>query len=449
MALIQGTNACETFSSSNSSRGPKGSFFKDGVQTQLISAPKEGHSLEVIILPSFDMAKGPSDFKTSYVPYREQNSDLLDPITKTPAFTSWAKSCKAYSYFGNSKQNFVSPLTGKAYRGVKSKRDNKLRYYPPAHIDPIVDIANYIFFNKEKVDPATLRLITREEGQVQALPRAPKSFVLSNALVSIDGGDWQFKVIAYSEMAYIDLINILAQMTGRSQVGVSPNFEDYLFGDITDPITGTILSVSLKSGNGISFAGFNVSSDNRTLSGRKPIPQNLVNENILAKRVILNDTDYLDVWSYQQIVDFLVEDGVVPINIIRDGTKPGTIVEPKESFKQEEPTHQFSSAHSQINNSSVQQNISFLGSPHSPTLQSPAVHTTHTTYSNSELTEVKEESIPQSNSTNVDVTNDPQFEVYRNLFKTVSSGKASGDDVMNFLELQKKFGPIAQYEEQA
>ena len=62
MALIQGTTAGEVYTSN--SKGPKGSFFKDGIQTQIISAPKEGHSLDVIILPSFDMSKGPSEFKT-------------------------------------------------------------------------------------------------------------------------------------------------------------------------------------------------------------------------------------------------------------------------------------------------------------------------------------------------------------------------------------------------
>lgn len=418
MALIQGTNAGEIFTSNT--KGPKGSFFKDGVQTQIISAPKEGHSLDIIILPSFDMSKGPSEFKTSYTPYREQNSDLIDPITKTPAFTHWAKSCRAYTYFGNSRQNFVSPLTGKAYRGVKSKRDNKLRYYPPYNTDPIVDIANYIFFNKDSIDAASARLFAKsEDGQTKALPRAPKTYVLSNALVSIDRGDWQFKVIAYSETAYVDLINILSQMTGKSQNGLTPAFDDYFFGDITDPLTGSILSVSLKSGNGISFAGFNISSDNRTLAGRRPIPQGLITPEVLSKRVILNDTDYLDIWSYQQIVDFLIEDGSIPINIIRDGVRAGTIVEPKQVFQKEEKSTNIHKEE-KLDQSN---NLNFGNTISAPT----------------------QETAPQSAEQKVDLTSDPDFPTFKELFHKVAGGSATPDEVMGFLRMQEKFGPASNY----
>ena len=438
MALIQGTTAGEVYTSN--SKGPKGSFFKDGIQTQIISAPKEGHSLDVIILPSFDMSKGPSEFKTSYVAYREQNSDLIDPITKTPAFTHWAKSCKAYTYFGNARQNFVSPLTGKAYRAVKSKRDNKVRYYPPYNTDPIVDIANYVFFNKDKVDAATARLFNKsEDGQTKALARAPKSYVLSNALVRIDNGDWQFKVIAYSEMAYVDLVNLLAQMTGKSQNGLTPAFDDYLFGDITDPLTGSILTVSLKSGNGIPFAGFNISADNRTLNGRRAIPQGLITPEILSKRAILNDTDYLDVWSYQQIVDFLVEDGVIPINVIRDGVKPGTIVEPKQKFNQQSAT-QYNSIpvekSTAVNTpvSPLAQNINFGSSP----ITTSEVSSFNTIVQESHTTE-------SSNNVSTNLTQDPEFPVFKDLFLKVSGGSASPDEVMALLRMQEKFGPASNY----
>lgn len=433
MALIQGTNAGEVFTSNT--KGPKGSFFKDGVQTQIISAPKEGHSLDVIILPSFDMSKGPSEFKTSYCPYREQNSDLIDPITKTPAFTHWAKSCRAYTYFGNSRQNFVSPLTGKAYRGVKSKRDNKLRYYPPYNTDPIVDIANYIFFNKDSVDAASSRLFAKsEDGQTKSLPRAPKTYVLSNALVSIDKGDWQFKVIAYSETAYVDLINILAQMTGKSQNGLTPAFDDYLFGDITDPLTGSILSVSLKPGNGISFAGFNISSDNRTLLGRRAIPQGLITPEVLSKRVVLNDTDYLDVWSYQQIVDFLIEDGTIPINIIRDGVRAGTIVEPKQVFEKEERT-------TNVTNKEVpytqNNNLNFGDTSSSQSLQS-----NNHAYHEQPAEVVSNKETKQE----IDLTKDSEFPLFKELFHKVAGGSATPDEVMGFLRMQEKFGPASNYD---
>lgn len=423
MALIQGTNAGEIVTST--SRAAVGSFFKDDIETQIITAPKAGHSLDVIILPSFDPNKGPSEFKSSYIPYREINSDLMDPITNTPAFTGWAKSCKAYSYFGNSRQNFVSPLTGKAYRAVKSKKDNKVRYYPPSSIDPIVDITNYIFFNQDKVDAATKRLLERNEKGIQPLPRAPKSYIISNALVSVDNGPWNFKVIAYSETAYTDLVKMLAWRTPKSQNGLTPAFDDFLFGDITDPLTGSILSVSLKStGIGPDFAGFNISDDNMNLPGRRAIPAGLITPEILAKRAVLNDTDYIDVWSYQRIVDFLIEDGQIPINIIRDGVKPGTIVEPKTSFQGQEPVEQYQP---QPQVAQPQMNIPVSAPESRPTVSV-------------ETKAVVVETNPQQ-----DLKDDPEFAEYINVAKTVIGGGAEPSDVERFLSLQAKFGPIANY----
>lgn len=420
MALIQGTNAGEIVTSS--SRAAVGSFFKGDVETQIITAPKAGHSLDVIILPSFDLSKGPSEFNSSYIPYRETNSDLTDPITNTPAFTGWAKSCKAYTYFGNTRQNFVSPLTGKAYRAVKSKKDNKVRYYPPSSVDPVVDITNYIFFHQDEVDPATRRLLDRNERGMQILPRGPKSYIISNALVSVDQGPWQFKVIAYSETAYTDLVKMLAWRTAKSQNGLTPMFDDFLFGDITDPFTGSILSVSLKStGIGPDFAGFNISDNNMDLNGRRAIPEGLITKSILEQRVVLNDTDYLDVWSYQRIVDFLVEDGQIPINVIKAGTKPGTIVEPKAEFEPESRPQ-------------VQQQAS--------TLVTPASAST-----------MIEHNIPVSAPEPVaniesdkDLSKDPELAKYLAIAKTVMEGQATPEDVQVFLTLQSKFGPASQYQ---
>lgn len=424
MALIKGTNAGQILTKERSS-GTKGSFFKDDVDTYFISAPKEGHTLDVIILPSFDYTKGSSEFKTSYVPYRELNSDLEDPITKTAAFTDWAKSCKGYSYFGNDKMNFVSPLTGKAYNARKSKKDGKIRYYPPYNTDPIVDIRNYIFFNQEKVDPRSLKLIQKDEKGIARLPSGPKTYILSNALVSVDNGDWQFKVIAYTETAYIDLIKTLSISTPKNAYGVTPAFDEYYFGDITDPVTGTILSVTKKSsGIGPDFAGFNLSPTNVKVDGRRPVPQGLITPDILSKRVVLNDTDYLDVWSYQRIVDMLIKDQMIPFTTIRDGVRTGTIVE---------PTYDDDSGLDtdvqpvEDTKPEVETNLGFLGNKveEAPKQQMPP--------------------IPQPTpEVKPDPSSDPEYKVYIDVAKRVMSGSASADEIMQFMNLQTKFGPISE-----
>ena len=428
MALIQNTEANTDVNTIISSKGTQGSFFKDGVETFIVSAPKEGHSLDIIILPSFDMDKGPSEFKRSYTAYREQNSDRLDPVTKTPAFTHWAKACKGYTFFGNQRLNFVSPLTGKAYKAVKSKKDGKVRLYPPAHIDPIVDIANYIWFNPDEVGKATADLIKPDENKRQKFPRAPRSFIISNALVSVDKEPWQFKVIAYSEMAYRDLIGMLAWPTPRSAQPVSSEFEDFLFGDITSPTTGSILSVSLKeTTGGPAFAGFNISDDNRTLNGRRPVG-NLITEDVLNKRVVLNDTDYIDVWSYQRIVDMLVEDKMIPINVIKKAVNQGTIfnvptikdtIEPDDTS---EPDFEARPIAPKVQTN----NIPLASDQPQSTVQEP-------------------QAIVQDDAKQKALANDPELPEYKRLCKIVVDGSANSDEVMRFMQLQSKFGVVSQY----
>lgn len=425
MAIIENSNVQDINSSSNSSGKNTGSFFHGNVQTQVISIPKPGNSTKVIILPSFDMLKGKSAFAESYVPYREQNSDRLCPITQTPAFTHWAKACRGYTFFGNSSVMFASPLTGKTYRNVKG------RLYPPANIDPIVDVGNYIFFHKNELPASVTSLIERNEKGYQRFPRAPRQFVIANALVNNNDSGWYFKVIAFTTAAYEDLIKTLAWRTSKSQNGLTPAFDEFLFGDITDPLTGSVLNVVEKSmSNGPSFAGFNVSKDNMNLTGREPIPQGLITTEILKQRAILNDTDYIDIWSYQKITDLLVRDGMIPVEVIKAAVKPGTAInetsetihvasKDEESCNDEEDDIPYESMPKPVTHQSQASNIPLKQAP-SPVVVEEPVATVH--------------------------INAEEIEEYKSLAKSISSGSIpDAHAISRFMELQSKYGPVNKY----
>lgn len=430
--IIENTDM-DNNSSLNQSNNVKnsGSFFKNDVKTQIISAPKEGSWTRVIILPSFDMSKGTSDFQTSYVPYRQLNSDRTCPITGTPAFTHWAKSCRGYTFFGNTSKMFTSPLTGKAYRSSKGK------LYPPAGIDPIVDIGNYIFFNKNEVPQEAVELIEKNENGFQRLPRRPRDFIISNALVQTsENPSWEFKVIAYSQTAYTDLVNNLAWKTGKNENGVTPEFDEFLFGDITDPVTGSILEVVKKKGinNGPEFTGFNISYDNKRLEGRKQIPAGLITPEVLAKRVVLNDTDFIDIWSYQKITDFLIEDGMIPFEVIKKAVKQGTRINP-DLVNKNQTTHMETQPVSQQQIYTVQPSNSFTF---------PSVVVTDQPSTTTPIT-------PQqpvqniANTTASPIVDTSEIEEYKRVANDILSGSPSTESISKFMEYQTKYGDIKNY----
>lgn len=327
MALINAN-----INSSNSNANTFGSFFKNGVSTVFIKQPKIDtetkrlvNQIKCRILPAFNMSLyARPDFKQSTVPYRDLDSGNLDKITRTPEFTPWAQLIRGYTYFGVNKSMFVSPLTGKAY--IPSKKG---QLYPPDRIDPIVDLVKFIRFNKDVVPTEALQLLERDERGFARYPTAPTNYIISNALIQDSETEtWRFGVIAYTQTAYTDLIKTLSVKTGRNEVPVTPEFEDFLFGDITDSKTGSVLTVVSKSmkyssGGSGSFAGFQLSYDDTTLKGRIPAPE--LSEADLSKRVILNDDEYLDIWSYQQILNEVLKDGSMPIEVIEMAMNNGNL----------------------------------------------------------------------------------------------------------------------------
>lgn len=479
MALIN-TNINSSSETANGSSF--GSFFKNGVPTIFIRQPKLDpetkrvvNQLSLRILPSFDfrLYQRP-EFKTSVMPYRDLESGEIDKATRTPAFTPWAQLIRGYSFFGVNRSMFVSPLTGKAY--IPSKKGV---LYPPDRIDPIVDLMKYIRFHKDTVEPAALQLLEKDSRGFAAYPSGPSNFIISNAMIQDSETEtWKFAVIAYTQSAYTDLINTLSVKTGRNETPVTPAFEDYLFGDITDVTTGSILTVVSKTmkfnsgGNG-RYAGFQVSYDDKTVNGRKPAPA--LTESDLSKRVILNDDDYLDIWSYQQILDEIVRDGTMPISVIRQAMeegclKPGAIIkeeliEEAEANKAEEYKGQHAYSSVKVANASIPPanpttpdstaipfakpigSDTFLHKDTVSTMQQPistVMPSVSTVQSSVPTVQPSVSPVQQVSTETVDLTKDPEYAEYLKAVEaiTTSNGNAPMEAIMTYTRLCPKFGQV-------
>lgn len=296
-----------------------GSFTHAGVKT-IYASPKKQY--DVRILPAFDMSLNLEDeaFAKSYVSYRDANEEQ-DEDTGTEAFSPWFYMVHGHTYFGLGRRQFLSPLTG-------------TQYYPEGH-DPIRDTWKYI---DKYVDDILIKQLAhgktvldetskKEKKLPGYLAKTPRQFALMNVLVEGDTrGTWENAVLVCSQTTIKDLKAQLSIQTKRSDnVVITPEWEDYYYGDITDPKKGCITRVMEKSitnsnGGTTRTSGFYLDQAPDDDTNHKMIVHPVTDED-LAKRYRIFDTENVTNLAdketqYQIILDYLVEDGVVPLSVL-------------------------------------------------------------------------------------------------------------------------------------
>jgi hypothetical protein len=173
----------------------------------------------------------------------------------------------------------------------------------------------------------------------------PKDVVFSNGL-RLAEGSWKSEVLVYTSMALKHLKGLLSQYPEPGTPLRDENWPKYMFGDITHPETGVILqSASYKSDTGNTFNGFQIGASNKRLQEVRELP---VTEAQLEARADLGSLDVLNIPSYQEIVDFIVRDGSIPLEVIKqacghmaniDDASAGTLVSRnKEASAEKEKT---------------------------------------------------------------------------------------------------------------
>ncbi len=283
------------------SRDFKSPFFHAGVKAKELRV-KDIHKLRV--LPAFDRAQyRPEDpqFTLSYIPYRDKHVDP-DKSTKTEGFTDWFFELQGYTFLGKGQKGFLSPLN------VGGR-------------DPILDCYNFV---KKSADNSIKHLIARpEEKNKSAIIPLPRTWAFMNAYLQVENA-WDNYLVYCSISGFGNLKEKLALRAGRNDHVVSPEWPDYIYGDITHPTQGLLATVAKGSvGTGkqnIETSLFNFSAVAGRLDGAQSFPLDpatpLGQTALKGRYNILDGETVLKVATYEEILNYIVADGVIPYDII-------------------------------------------------------------------------------------------------------------------------------------
>ena len=298
MGLLGGSQA-------DSSRTYTHGFFHDGVKSTQF---KVSNTYFLRILPAFDLSKmGTPGFEKSFVPYRSK--ELPDDFkTKTPGFTSWFYVVQAYTWYGKGTETFISPLSADQRR---------------TGVDPIRDIRNYC----ERSDDPQIKALTVDKSFKERAP-APMTrlFGLVNILLMTDVNSkkTENQIGIFTNSAITDLKNKLSMRAGRNDEVISSDWEDYIYGDITHPVEGlaaTVRETNPEGADNIRFSGVHFSDKPGRLEGHQK--WDLSDTDALENRYnIVDEESVTKIWTYDQILEYVVQDGVIPYNVIEAACAP-------------------------------------------------------------------------------------------------------------------------------
>lgn len=264
--------------------------------------------LEGTILPAFDtyLDKTDTAYKSSYSQYRVPN--MTDPETGCPYFSEWFVSLSGYNYYGNGKMNFFSPKS----IGLP---------------DPIQDIRAYCWKLHNAGDFTYDYLITRPEkfGDPYALPKVtPLTLfnVVCPATYDKDPVQGDANRVLVLKPAATD--RLFSDLNAATPAGMENTSGDswadvFCYGDITNPSSAIKFNIALdKLDNGMEYVYLNLGKV--VLNGRARslnCKRTVISQEFLDGRFDLTDLDnVIYIPTYQEIVDMLVQDELIPIELI-------------------------------------------------------------------------------------------------------------------------------------
>lgn len=308
--LLGGSKAEHVNNNSTTDNSQFGSYFHPNVRAIDLSASMKGRFR---ILPAFSRAVAPEDklFKISFDEYRSRDTDLYpeDADTSTPGFTDWFVPIRAYKFFGNAKIKFVSPQTIKPGKA--------------AGVDPIRDCV-YLCLNKIREGEKEYAQYFDYKVNPDAYLKQASDVILVNALYeNPENESTDTLILAMTKMGFIDLKKALSETAGRNDPVISKNWDEFRFGDVTSPTDGCWLNVvEVKTVSGNNPGGLYPATKPGSFTGYAPHkfdPESAEGMKILKSRYDIADTDNVTkIWTYQEIVDFLVQDQGVPYELITE-----------------------------------------------------------------------------------------------------------------------------------
>jgi hypothetical protein len=266
----------------------------------------------VRLLPAFDrsLTPGTDEFKLSALPYRDR--DNVDPSSGHPKFTDFYFVVKGYNFLGNDKGSYISPLT-------LERRDAR-------GVDPLHDI-HYTAAASQNPDWKRLSekpTNFKDDGYSAIIPKY-KRFTIANAIVEIEKtGQIENRLVVFGS-ACLDMLKLELNKYRPAIVKevADPDWDSYLFGDVTHPLYGTWATVKktvFNTTSGMSDAGFHFSLKADTLNGRTAYPlEGDWGSDMLKGRYDIKDLEKVTrIWTAEEILDFIVADGFVPYELIQE-----------------------------------------------------------------------------------------------------------------------------------
>jgi len=284
-------------------------FFHDGVRSIGLNK-KVSHQFR--FLPAFDnnrYRETDAEYATSVLPYRDRN--LAADSTGTEGFTSWYYIFRVHNFLGHGNRSYVSPITG--HQGN------------PTGVDPILDC--YMLCKK---NDALKHLIEKPKNKSEgfnAVITSPKSMPFFNVLTCVDK-QWVNAIMYCTISALDDLKGKLALRAGRNDAVISPEWSDYIYGDITHPTQGLMATsrIAKVGTNMIETACVFFSEKDGVLTGAQAAPLDPTTpfgQQALRGRYNLLDPErVIKVATYEEILDYIINDGTIPYNVIEAACSP-------------------------------------------------------------------------------------------------------------------------------
>lgn len=310
MARLIGGSAGKEAVGQNYSSGPI-SAAKDGVRIQYVSQKKGTVYARILPSRSDDPALSINDpvYKSSYIPYKNAEGK----------FTSWYMPVQIHNFVGSQNLSFLSPYTLKGrVEGFDHARD------------PLVDC---LMVAKSGANQDWLTLTEKpkdpKDGFSAELSK-PKNQAVCNLYVR----DYKDTHKWYNALFFFSLEPSLTELERQLNVPLPRSVEamvdgqEFLFGDITDPLTGLGAAISVGKIGTISSTVFTFSNKEYTLDDAWGYP---IDPNTAQGVKILEDR--YDIWddegdlyypSYDEIVRVISDDGFLPHDLIVKACGPHT-----------------------------------------------------------------------------------------------------------------------------
>jgi hypothetical protein len=272
--------------------------------------PRKDSNVRGFILPSFDKSLDPKDttFPMSVSPYRDRTA--IDPGTNMPEFTSWISFVNGYAYYGKNMSTFVSPAMQEG------------------RIDPIKMLRDAVFKMGDRGDYRYQYLKEKKsKDDIIALPARAHLALLNVWSTNTntrakDANEWKNRVLCLRVTAYDHLLKQLSAMRPATMPeAVDPDWAAFLLGDVTNPARamefhfGEAIAESTKNPAAVVEFG-QLQTDFNTGTSHYQCNRQALTDKILAGRYDFDDTNILHVPTTEEVLELLVEEELVPYELI-------------------------------------------------------------------------------------------------------------------------------------